>query len=61
MHAQRRDGSQVASLGRACHQQRPTWVTSLWLYHGRYVNMDASWDLPDRDANGNFVPNPALW
>jgi alpha-galactosidase len=27
----------------------------------RYVNMDASWNLPTRDANGNLQPNPALW
>jgi len=26
-----------------------------------YVNMDASWDLPDRDSNGKLVPDPALW
>jgi alpha-galactosidase len=23
--------------------------------------MDASWNLPTRDANGNLQPNPALW
>ena len=27
----------------------------------RYVNMDASWNLPTRDANGNLQPNPSLW
>jgi alpha-galactosidase len=27
----------------------------------RYVNLDASWDLPERDANGDLVPDPALW
>lgn len=26
-----------------------------------YVNMDASWDLKERDANGRLVPDPALW
>lgn len=26
-----------------------------------YVNMDASWDLPQRDANHQLVPDPALW
>jgi alpha-galactosidase len=27
----------------------------------KYVNMDASWNLPTRDANGNLMPDPALW
>jgi len=26
-----------------------------------YVNMDASWDLPVRDGNGDLQPDPALW
>lgn len=26
-----------------------------------YVNMDSLWDLPDRDANGDLQPDPALW
>jgi alpha-galactosidase len=26
-----------------------------------YVNMDASWDLPTRDANGDLQPDPAMW
>mmetsp|Transcript_92221 Transcript_92221/g.246568 ORF Transcript_92221/g.246568 Transcript_92221/m.246568 type:complete len:577 (-) Transcript_92221:139-1869(-) len=26
-----------------------------------YVNMDASWDLSDRDERGLLVPDPALW
>lgn len=26
-----------------------------------YVNMDASWNLPTRDANGDLQPDPALW
>ena len=26
-----------------------------------YVNMDASWNLPTRDAKGNLQPNPELW
>ena len=25
------------------------------------VNMDASWDLPTRDANGDLQPDPKLW
>lgn len=25
-----------------------------------YVNMDSLWDLPDRDANGDLQPDPAL-
>ena len=25
------------------------------------VNMDASWDLPNRDGNGQLVPDPHLW
>lgn len=27
----------------------------------RYVNMDAAWDTFERDAQGNLVPDPALW
>ena len=27
----------------------------------RYINMDASWDTPKRDADGDLQPNPALW
>lgn len=26
-----------------------------------YVNMDASWNLPSRDANGDLIPDPKLW
>lgn len=26
-----------------------------------YVNMDASWDLPNRSATGELVPDPKLW
>ena len=27
----------------------------------RYVNMDASWNLPERNAAGDWQPNPSLW
>eukprot|EP01046_Picozoa_sp_COSAG06_P055797 COSAG06_NODE_10361_length_1693_cov_1.440476_2_plen_302_part_00 len=27
----------------------------------RYVNMDASWDTPNRSSTGQLVPDPALW
>ena len=27
----------------------------------KYINMDASWDTPHRDAHGNLVPDPKLW
>jgi len=26
-----------------------------------YINMDASWDLATRDANGDLTPDPKLW